>query len=146
MEQNILSFREDEILEQVQSKKKNTGISISSFEISDNIKVHGKISRGINIEFDVICDIEDVTENDIIVNLVKIKILGLPLSKSMIMKYLESNFKTSKAKFKDGKILLDKVAVANKIPNLKGLNIQDIYIQNKMINIKTGEAQEYSIG
>ncbi|MEG0296536.1 MAG: hypothetical protein RR620_07420 [Clostridium sp.] len=146
MEQNILSFREDEILEQVQSKKKNTGISISSFEILDNIKVHGKISRGINIEFDVICDIEDVTENDIIVNLVKIKILGLPLSKSMIMKYLESNFKTSKAKFKDGKILLDKVAVANKIPNLKGLNIQDIYIQNKMINIKTGEAQEYSIG
>lgn len=146
MGENILKFSEEEILEQVQSKKKNTGISISSFEILDNIKVHGKISRGINIEFDVICDIEEVTENDIIVNLVKIKILGLPLSKSMIMKYLESNFKTNKAKFKDGKILLDKIAVTNKIPNLKGLNIQDIYIENKMINIKTGEVQEYSIG
>lgn len=146
MDQNVISFTEEEILGIVQAKKKSTGISISTIDISDSIKVHGKVSRGINIEFDVICNVEGVTDEELIINLIKIKILGLPLSKNMIMKYLESNFKTNVVKFEHGKILASKSAIIRRIPELKGQDIKDIYIKNNTINIRTGETEEYFIG
>lgn len=146
MEQNIISFTSEELLLKALEKKKSTGISINNIEIEKYLKVQGKVSRGINIEFNVICDIEGVTLEEIIIDLKKIKILGLPLSKKMIMKYLESNFKTSAAKFQKGKVLVSKSALIKKIPELKNIIIEDVFILNNLINIKTGEENKYSIG
>lgn len=146
MENNIISFTEEEILKKALEKKKSTGISISDVKINENLKVRGKVSRGINIEFDVTCSIVGVTEEHIIVDLIKIKILGLPLPQNMLMKYLESNFKTKSAKINKGKIYASKLAITKKFSELKGSNILDVYLANNSINIKTEIEEKYSIG
>lgn len=146
MNKDIITYTQDEILERIQENKKNTGISVSKLEVDTNIKVQGKVSRGVNIEFNVICTLDGVTDEDVILTLEKIKILGLPLSKNMVMKYLESNFKTNIAKFKKPNIYVSKLAISKKIPELRDIYIEDIYIDNKAINIKARGKEQYSIG